>query len=82
MLGQEPPELTVPGQESAGFLVQIDNLVLKSSWKIKGPRMLETTLKRAKFEDYPCSISALKPQHRVDRDQGKRESRNTLKIVS
>lgn len=47
------PKLAVPGQEPAGFFVEIDILVLKSLWKTEGPRMAKTALKRAKFEDSP-----------------------------
>lgn len=33
------------------FFAEIDNLILKFTWKIKGPRIASTTLKRVNFED-------------------------------
>lgn len=36
------------------FFAEIDNLILKITWKIKGPRMASTALKRVKFEDSQC----------------------------
>lgn len=36
------------------FFAEIDNLILKITWKVKGPRMASTALKRVKFEDSQC----------------------------
>ena len=33
------------------FLVDIDKLILKSVWKVKGPKIAKTILKRTKLED-------------------------------
>lgn len=43
--------------KSAGFFSEVDKLILKFLWKLKGPKIAKTILTSTKFEDSHLLIS-------------------------
>lgn len=47
----------IPIRITAGFFVEIDKLILKFTWKYKGPKIAKATLKKNKVPNFKTSHS-------------------------